>query len=349
MSSAFHRFADFPWEIREAIWVAAIRSDKPGAHVLTVTSNSDNLVIDELEGAFRVPNTWCPALLASGPSWRTEPIQYGRFMGTKRVAASWSVNNPSAYMSDGGLWTACKESNSVVKNHFRLREWSKIRERDENPCFFARTFQSNPEQRMPELVHFRSNDRKDYYSVVFPYQDLFILQTNKWDIDWSHIRYDLIGSRQSNYWGMKNIAIEFNPAWCNEKERSKSQHDELVRDLAYMAVIAMTEGNVTNFWFIDHCITKRAKIPKGQSKEFSAQKVFYQDSQRFREISPIWHGHCGEDYVYEVDDDEWVDCHAILKRVESEETLCDPDIGCIMDGIWPDFGVLACDEYVRDS
>lgn len=33
---------------------------------------------------------------------------------------SWTLNNPSAYHFDSGLWTACKESLLVMENEFQV-------------------------------------------------------------------------------------------------------------------------------------------------------------------------------------------------------------------------------------
>jgi hypothetical protein len=62
---SFRRLLNIPWEIRTAIWKAAIRPARSEAHFLPTSSNASCLEADQLEETFRIPGEHYPSLFAS--------------------------------------------------------------------------------------------------------------------------------------------------------------------------------------------------------------------------------------------------------------------------------------------
>ncbi|KAK3956265.1 hypothetical protein QBC32DRAFT_394787 [Pseudoneurospora amorphoporcata] len=102
--TTFHPFPKLPWELRHEIWELAVRPlDRPGVHVFCVEEHEpDDSSVEEVEDRdksnlhFSVP----AATMSAGP-----------------------CGNPSTYMIDGGLWTACKESRAVMEEAFKHQMW----------------------------------------------------------------------------------------------------------------------------------------------------------------------------------------------------------------------------------
>ncbi|KAF4971644.1 hypothetical protein FSARC_1591 [Fusarium sarcochroum] len=264
MIETFHPFGGFPWDIREQIWKCAIRPTPHGAHFFSIAGNpKDYRTADEITDAFVFSDAYHPSLIMSAPASMTRRVDDDGFKGTEQVPASWFVNNTSTYISDSGLWTACKESRWVIQKHFRLQEWGETRST------------VGDFKKMPELVHFRDQDSKDYYSTVFPYQDLFIFQANDWNLDWAGMKTDIMGLRNADYSGLKNIAIEFNQEWGIQTNRFGPESVKVLLPLAFMAKDPDNERGIKNFWLIGYRIKRRAHVPTEEEAALPAPKVFY--------------------------------------------------------------------------
>jgi hypothetical protein len=119
ISKQFHLFPFLPFELREQIWKLAIRPLLPGAHVFRVYHASDTERAN-------------PEHATSRPEYRFNKLGWSvavsrclprsiKFSPAAQAAApiSWTLNNPSAYLIDGGLRTTCKESLQVIEKEFR--------------------------------------------------------------------------------------------------------------------------------------------------------------------------------------------------------------------------------------
>ncbi|KAF4904676.1 hypothetical protein CGCF415_v001560 [Colletotrichum fructicola] len=88
MTKTFHSFSKLPAELRLSIWELAVRPtdpDHPGAHFFSVQRD-----------------------IKTGKRFTTFPSF------TQKSKPLWKEDNPSAYFYDFGMWTACKESRTVV-------------------------------------------------------------------------------------------------------------------------------------------------------------------------------------------------------------------------------------------
>ncbi|KAM0562731.1 hypothetical protein ACHAPJ_001569 [Fusarium lateritium] len=331
MAQTFHRFADFPWDIRELIWKFAI------------SPNSQyHRTADEMNDAFILARARRPSLFMSAPAKMTRAVENDGVMGTEQVPASWFVNNTSTYLSDSGLWTACKESRHVVQRHFRLQEWNKIQDKN---CDSHST--SRDLEEMPHLVHFRDKDSKGYYSTILPHQDLFAFQAVNWDLGWQDMEFDVRGSNRWHDQGIKNIAIEFDQEWGARMYRLGMDSIRFWPSLSYMAANAKTEGNIDTFWLIHYCIKRRAHVPTKKQANFLPPRVFYQDGRRFTEVSPLYVLDSPWEQCYQVSEDEWMECYHFFNSIQIRvEDMCDASANYhIFECLYPEFGVLACEEY----
>ncbi|KAJ4394767.1 hypothetical protein N0V93_003987 [Gnomoniopsis smithogilvyi] len=119
--AVFHYFSLLPKEVRDQIWDGAIRDETPSVHWLSIYQSKevDPATIDDSMTA-KWSSTKRTEFLCglnidfylSAPRYRDEGEQ------------SWSRNNPSPYMEDSGMWTACHESRKRMLRRFNPKETS---------------------------------------------------------------------------------------------------------------------------------------------------------------------------------------------------------------------------------
>ncbi|RYP89916.1 hypothetical protein DL770_003937 [Monosporascus sp. CRB-9-2] len=120
-SSTFTCFAKLPKPLREKIWAAAIRPAQPGVHYFTIYNGDDekerSTIGDDAAFVVVYPEDCDMSSTVAAPRCnRSEPN-----------ARSWIASNPSTYLIDGGLLTACKESREAMNKHLRAVEpWDRI-------------------------------------------------------------------------------------------------------------------------------------------------------------------------------------------------------------------------------
>lgn len=114
MATEFHLFPFLPWELRDQIWKLAIRPDLPGAHIFRV-SDADAHETSDDNDSYR-----CAKSLLAAPQCLPKSVD---FTPAAQAAApiSWTLNNPSTYLIDSGLWTACKESRLATEQVLQAR------------------------------------------------------------------------------------------------------------------------------------------------------------------------------------------------------------------------------------
>ncbi|KAF6793066.1 hypothetical protein CSOJ01_14000 [Colletotrichum sojae] len=201
----FPKFLDLPAELQNMIWEMAIRSNKPGAHFFTIRN-----------GPRAVYPIWGPPIWGIGGPIRVAPpvspsvSDPARGLGTTvSHPPSNVISNPSAYAIDSGLWTACRNSRSIMKGWMNstlndiLRDLGLIvggvdfAEFD-TPCSMTRS------------------GNRTY--VVFHRKDLFFFQQeNDESLDWQPNLwhwFSLMSSRYLTYDFLANWAFEFDETWA---------------------------------------------------------------------------------------------------------------------------------------
>lgn len=83
-------------------------------------------------------------------AFRRPPI----FTPDAQMAAhvSWTVNNPSVYLTDYGLRTACKESRFVIERVFQSQQWLEVRQDSTIFMLKSRNTSERLEQEPPRYV-----------------------------------------------------------------------------------------------------------------------------------------------------------------------------------------------------
>lgn len=127
MAVSFPYFSKIPsQEVQEMIWKAAVRPHRPGVHIFWVYSwtedeESHRGKVIETTG-FRhdrsFPAFAAPACLPFGAPYTRARRQSARH--------KWAGYNPSTYLIDHGLRTACRQSRRVIQEVFNYHVWRKL-------------------------------------------------------------------------------------------------------------------------------------------------------------------------------------------------------------------------------
>ncbi|KAK3321077.1 hypothetical protein B0T19DRAFT_487485 [Cercophora scortea] len=342
MAAEFHFFPLLPWELREMIRKLATRPSLPGAHFFSVCNADDSEHARlELKTYYRDWYFQLPPPRLAAPRCLPRGVDFSP-AAAAAAPASLTLNNPSTYLIDSGLWTACKESlqNGALQK-----------------------------QKATTTTYAASDDSGRRYLTVFPGKDLIIIQPYD---DIAALNWDFVldGFPLYEYlprWGgwnrryqlfrdERHMAVEYDPAWdmlaCGTPERVQN----LLVDMAWNAA----QTGPFTLWFIDYRIKRspRYQATEEQAKELRdyPPKAFYASDRRFVQVKNeqlgLWAGHdkmwdCG--YELNSFDDVPGYYHGALMfiaNLEGEMTdRWDYDKNYWIEGLdlnWIDFGLLAC-------
>ncbi|KAL7954136.1 hypothetical protein V8C34DRAFT_295109 [Trichoderma compactum] len=215
MSSDFHKFVNLPTELRLKIWkhvLQPISPSRPRAHFFSVTNyEEDGDALKKLRvqchlGSDCEINHGCTYCLAAP--------KFGD-------SHSWTNNNPSAYLWDYGMWNACHESREVIEEHSQMKYWTaKLRQGRSS------IFDNQPSDACVPFIYPHSDGNCCF--AIHPNRDLVCLQPvnantvglyreNPFFIeDFCMVDYQL-GMR-----GSPNLALEYDPSWCDGIEEINS-------------------------------------------------------------------------------------------------------------------------------
>ncbi|SCV48148.1 uncharacterized protein FFB14_10221 [Fusarium fujikuroi] len=224
----FHLFPQLPPELREQIWLMAIRPDKPGVHTFRLYHpelDNSRHAQDIIGFAPKKPSFWhrqnippCPYRLAL-PAWNKYPDS----------TDGSSDHDISTYLIDSSLWSVCQESRSMMKRVFKEDNASSRR-------LLAST-----------TAHYLSGSATSYITI-HPRKDLIVLQFDdmlKFNWDFLDVLF------HTNKWfpdGVVNLGIEYNIEWGMDIDASP--YDKL-------AELACGSWVSTNIWLIDHNLKRR--------------------------------------------------------------------------------------------
>ncbi|PTB65565.1 hypothetical protein BBK36DRAFT_1121112 [Trichoderma citrinoviride] len=231
-------FSHLPCELREMVWAVSVRDTQRAAHFFTVSAQ--------------------PRLTANGlgfelaaPMPQDDPVSV-----EDRI-----VGNPSAYMQDASLWTACASSRTFMSRQYR-RLWQAMNPRPHTDPFVTCGF---------------TRDGEEWRFKVLPSQDLFCIQPLNTGASWHvYSRYMLPG--RGDRVRLTNVALKFDPAWLDSsvvKDEVPHAADGplgfIIRTLQAVAEGAMGAG--FQFWLIDRTIRKREQpLPSSPPPEDSDEE-----------------------------------------------------------------------------
>jgi hypothetical protein len=184
MSDAtFHPFPRLPFEIRQQIWEDACfdwRGDCLGLRYIKLNEKRQ--------------------LAPLNFDWKTT-----------------SPRNRSAYLWHAGLWMTCKESRDIAAKHWRKQGWPNVQENTKDKDLGdAIWFMTESYLPRAGVIH-RKGDYEPWHQVVDPWQDIFCITADSWELlvrDWNPIQIAVADERSRNCTGrLLNIAVEFDPSW----------------------------------------------------------------------------------------------------------------------------------------
>ncbi|KAK1836262.1 hypothetical protein QBC39DRAFT_339229 [Podospora conica] len=376
MATEFHFFPLLPRELRDEIWKLAIRPALPGAHLFRVHQYTDP------EGPAPEHQTSLPleacgyrSSCISAPQCLPRGVDFDP-VAQAAAPISWTLNNPSAYLIDSGLWTACKESLLGIDKEFQARARRKPRLSLSEVEAYRKGRGSFA---LPETTTFYVSDNsRRRHLTVFPCQDLFIAQLRDiTDVDWSFPwnsfpNFELQdGSKDWNRACSaydRKIAVEYNPAWDRGNHLKLSWH---YWDFVVDIVNSLCGGNTAldTLWFIDYRIKRNPRCQESTVGDTwppremcPPREIFYASDRRFVEVLK---DECGQedghdlmwDDGYQVPTEEYpfvCECcgvHGFVNQLTTywedkrgEDESRDVGGGWYMDTRLT-FGVLAC-EYL---
>ncbi|KKP00246.1 hypothetical protein THAR02_07659 [Trichoderma harzianum] len=279
MESRVCQFLDLPFEVRLMIWKHALNPldyDRPGAHFFSLVSRDDEdeaiRISTQCKGA---GNEYCSGYHLAAPKLRFS-----------KESRSWTKNNPSAYLWDFGMWSACKESRQVIKAHYETRGWIIQR-----IGYYPNTTRST----VPFSL--QSHDEK-WHFVLRPKRDLVCIQafdlstTYYWvDIHRAHV---CLGRHGPRFFDFSNVAVAYDPRWNDIRENMKAHsfqrlyEEPSARGFFIRTITTIDEDSRFHrrypkdkfFWLIDYNM-KRVLYPNKKNK---TRKTFYSNDQVFTEV-----------------------------------------------------------------
>ncbi|KAK0655765.1 hypothetical protein B0T16DRAFT_397661 [Cercophora newfieldiana] len=269
MATEFHFFPLLPWELRDMIWKFAIRPALPGAHIFRISTAEHRTPEQEASGGH------CPQKRERFVAPQCLPRG---FDSSQAAPISWTLNNPSMYLVDGGLWTACKESLQAIDKEFQ-------KPTRQEQVWSASEVESSRKKRgrlaLPDTATYAVRDNSRHrYITVFPERDLFILQSPgipALDCVWINLPTFRVIMRE---WavttqGGRHMALKYDPAWDTDTDvdnTGSSRWDSI------HSIITVT-AFVSDFsvWFI----VRRNPMYQGAHKP---SRTFYATDRRFVEV-----------------------------------------------------------------
>ncbi|KAM0227213.1 hypothetical protein ACHAP5_012222 [Fusarium lateritium] len=205
--SVFHPFARLPLELRLQIWEAACVGSSASHRGLQYIDVRNNKVVS-------IPCNW--------------PKAPGQIFTTEI--------NRSAYLIDGGLWKACKESREVIAKSTHFEDWVRIQKRAifDFKYFdkYSADWSGGNESPHPASID-TCEGEEECRMLVYPANDIFCIRVADWtdvqqqdpdpEIYTSLFRYkknddddddeDDVGWSLLQKLYLKNIALEFDSSW----------------------------------------------------------------------------------------------------------------------------------------
>ncbi|CVL07731.1 related to tetracycline resistance proteins [Fusarium mangiferae] len=214
--STFHPFTNLPVELRLQIWSAAcLPSTSRGRGIQYVNVRDDKI-------------------MPLSCNWPLEPD----------LERSTHQPNRSAYLIDGGLWRACKESREVVRKHSRSKNWP-----------------GGEDAVRPAILTIREDEER-WHMMVYSSRDIFAIRADNWRSIYEksysprlYIPNNVSGTNVRRF--VKNVAIEYDHKWSLNFPGSLYTLREENSARGYLAkllidrVSTRSKGAPENIWLID--------------------------------------------------------------------------------------------------
>jgi len=302
------------------IWTLAAyaRPSQPGAHVFSVYDrNQHGTIVPDGESAV-VDADNDLAIILGVP---TTIASHGRENAHEF--------NPSMYLLDGGLWTACKESRLLMEKRYRSKHWAQVQAENNERVWgsYSHWHSVSNRDEMPAtgyLIPGSRNAIRDadddgdcvmsgvggaseishpWFFTVFPSCDLFIFPIsellNRNVCPTSIIFSEILASTDRGYNGLVNIAFDFDPAW--DEQVAKWSEIRGGRGVVEPAIVDFFYGFLDTLdgywnrmvWFIDHRIKRKIPTDPQDVSEDREMPAFYGMDRKYVVVKSPDHGYDG--------------------------------------------------------
>ncbi|KAM0261105.1 hypothetical protein ACHAQJ_002366 [Trichoderma viride] len=296
MASEFHQFVNLPTELRLKIWKYALRpiiSSRPGVHFFSVTNykeDGDQLtklrVQCDLGSKCKDEHGYCYCLAAP------------KFISGESNSHSWTSNNPSSYLWDFGMWSACNEAKEIIGKHYKTEYWAtKLLQ-----GYDSRSFSEPDIDACVPFIFPRSEE--DWRFAIHPNRDLVCLQPlNPSTIGlYGEYKYiDLMDdicmvSRNTGLRGLRNLAFEYDSSWCDNLEtfsgwpsdayafiEEKGPRGFFMRTLMSMDWLVSLYVH-DSIWLIDYSLKRDGNGGDHAHTKAGNHMTFYANDRKFVEV-----------------------------------------------------------------
>lgn len=255
MEMAFHPFARLPFELRLTIWELA-RREGPGAHFFSYLY----LRNEEEERYF--------GQYTIRPPTRTWTLAAPRrnLIHQENLFPSWTAENPSAYLMDRGLWTACSESRTVMEKHYRIRA------RNDDPALQH----GSGEFRSPQFHEGTPrtfgiiDDNQTQCCAVYPESDLFCLRVITGEAQVSDLVYincQFGPAIRRRLRSINHLAYDFDEtAWLEDGTGTRENAIQTGMDILHVAQMLFYITSLTDdpqrkhVWLIDKSLRRDPRV-----------------------------------------------------------------------------------------
>ncbi|KAK7570265.1 hypothetical protein V3481_019451 [Fusarium oxysporum f. sp. vasinfectum] len=207
----------------------------------------------------------------SAPKWAFGPTSHCP-KNLKDTTASWTKNNPSTYLLDSGLWSACRLSRKIIGDKL-----------DEAKFFVVRTRTNHHDLSDTELDTSRACASQHRNIVVSLSQDLFILQLD--DSDVFILYFNDRGIPHETAGGsprLQHVGWQYNPAWATSVR--ESSWTPSLDSLCCYIVYGAKSGGLETFWLINYRIKRKHWVPLKEELSEPEPQIFEADGFRLTEV-----------------------------------------------------------------
>lgn len=295
--NTFPRFPDFPQEIRELIWDAAVRPVPGPRHLHRF------IIVDGYVNRGNVARTVSGDFLLFG----ADGIINSGFSLLVPQDTPENGRNDSVYMTDSGLWMACRESRAAMERHFKKNEWwSNVKAPKRPPHRGKRGDYFGEEDASHTATYTERRTGQDKHITFYPNRDMILLQPLAINsVDWFHhyawndvplidYRSRRDAKPEPAFLGM-DLAFEYHPAMYDvlvDRMMNHCRHNS--PQISTMSLIDMVdlfyEDALRTMWFIDYRLRRRRETTNTTTTTTTAGSTAAGDGERaiFR----------SEDYIF---------------------------------------------------
>lgn len=275
------------------IWEAALRPARRGAHTI-VFGHQDS---DSCDGIRAVHIPWIKPFSLHHPPGVCTP-----FIGLSENP------NSSAFLIDGGFWTACKESRVVIEKAFRNKVWIDFLNfwtltadlSSQGSVSDEEAFEKSPGDKSIWDVPMTGRiANTSHYFTMFPHKDLLILETT--NLSWDHwgafeskSHYPFLLNLQGPAMRAKrryhrrfdrrfhNVAVRYDPEVCPL---------EFFRQITSRSFLRSVCGSIIGLYIIDPALQRKSTQygdKGGGADPYEGKTIFYSGDSRYIELEPFF-------------------------------------------------------------